>query len=109
VSVWALPRALADEDAATGLVVTLRVTGQAGGAWSALSNEGVWSLREGAPDPPEAPTAALTLEDAFGWRLWFGAATPEELTKHVRHAGNPRLALAALGMRAALMRNAAGR
>jgi hypothetical protein len=107
VSVWALPHALAGEDAATGMVVTLRVTGQAGGAWSAVSDEGVWSLREGAPDPPEAPTASVTLEDAFAWRMWFGAATPAELAQHVRHSGNARLALAALRMRAVMMRDPA--
>lgn len=107
VSAWALPHALAEEDAATGTVVTLRVTGQAGGAWSAVSDEGVWSLREGAPDPPETSTASMTLEDEFAWRLWFGAATPGELAQHVRHAGNARLALAALRMRAVMMRDPA--
>jgi uncharacterized protein (TIGR03083 family) len=65
--VRALPRTyrttLADENTA----VTVSITGEAGGRWSVVRENGTWNIYAGAP---AAPAAEVILDQDLAWRLF---------------------------------------
>lgn len=72
--VWALPRAFLDVGAPSGAAVSLTITGDSGGVWSIVRQEGEWRLYQGAADRPEAQ---LFLDQDDAWRL-FTRGLPRE-------------------------------
>lgn len=62
----ALPHALRTADPGPGAVVTVEVTGEAGGRWHAERGPGGWE-QVAAPSGP--PTAVATMDQDTAWRL----------------------------------------
>ena len=90
-SVRALPWAYGAVDAQEGATVTLRVEGEAGGAWTIRREDDRWALYEGAP---EAPTASVTMNAGRAWRLFFKALPEHERGAAGTNSGDARLAAA---------------
>lgn len=63
--VRALPYTLRDHVAPERATVTLRVTGPAGGAWTARREGGAWSL---TPDLPDRPDTLVAMDEETAWR-----------------------------------------
>jgi uncharacterized protein (TIGR03083 family) len=84
-----LPRAFAGVAAPDGTAVVLAVPGPAGGDWTALSEDGRWVLRLGAPD---APAARATLDADVAWRLFTRGLSPEQAAERTSLEGDPALA-----------------
>ena len=99
-SMHALPRALDGEAAPEGTAVSVRVTGEAGGAWSAVRGAAGWSLFEGeAP----SPAARVTMGGATAWRLLYNALSGDEAGRLVTVEGDIRLVTAVLGTRSVMV------
>jgi uncharacterized protein (TIGR03083 family) len=92
---WALPRALQDTDAAGSACVTLTITGESGGRWSAMHEAGAWRLYEGAP---ERPQAEAVMDEDVAWRLFTRGLDPSRAQKQILVNGDPALGLSVLGM-----------
>lgn len=84
-----VPRALAAADAPDGAVVRLIVTGEGGGAWVALRQDGGWRL---GTAPGLAATATVTLDGERAWRLFSKGMSPAEARQRARLAGDEALA-----------------
>jgi hypothetical protein len=63
----ALPQTFREVDAPEGTSISLTVTGEAGGTWLAIREQGRWQLYWGEPDHPQAE---LELPDDIAWRLF---------------------------------------
>ncbi len=63
---WALPFTFRSVEADEGSVVTMAVTGEAGGDWHAERRAGGW---EQVAESPRPPTATVTLDQDTAWRL----------------------------------------
>ncbi|HYF11621.1 MAG TPA: maleylpyruvate isomerase N-terminal domain-containing protein, partial [Actinomycetota bacterium] len=75
LSFRALPHAYRDIHATSGTAVTVRVTGDAGGAWTLLRDGDKWQLCRGAaPDS----AAVVTLDPDSAWRLLYNALPASE-------------------------------
>jgi uncharacterized protein (TIGR03083 family) len=101
VSVWALPFAYRDVEAAEGQAVALRVTGQAGGSWSVRREAARWKLFTGEGDQP----ACRVIVDAdTAWRIFFKAMAPEQAAARVSVEGDASLGQIFLGTLAVMAR-----
>ena len=89
LSVRALPHAYRDARAPGGTAVTVRVTGEAGGAWSLVREADGWRLHRGAA--PEA-TLVVTLDPDDAWRLLYNALPAGTARRRVRMQGDTSLA-----------------
>lgn len=99
-SMHALPRALDGEAAPEGTAVSVRVTGEAGGAWSAVRGASGWRLFEGeAP----SPAARVAMDGATAWRLLYNSLTGDEARRRVTAEGDVRLVAAVLGARSVMV------
>ena len=99
-SMHALPRALDGEAAPEGTAVSVCVTGEAGGAWSAVRGAAGWRLLEGeAP----SPAARVTMDGATAWRLLYNALTSDEAGGRLSAEGDTRLAAAVLRARSVMV------
>lgn len=99
-SMHALPRALDGEAAPEGTAVSVRVTGEAGGAWSAVRGASGWRLFEGeAP----SPAARVAMDGATAWRLLYNSLTADEARRRVTAEGDVRLVAAVLGARSVMV------
>lgn len=99
-SMHALPRALDGEEAPDGTAVSVIVTGEAGGAWSAVRAAAGWRLFEGeAP----SPAARLAMEGETAWRLLYNALSTEEARLGVKAEGDARLVAAVLRARSVMV------
>jgi uncharacterized protein (TIGR03083 family) len=88
-----LPRALAEAPAGDGTTLRLTITGEAGGEWVALRQDGAWLL---GTVPGIAADAAVTLDQDIAWRLFTKGITPEQARHMAQTAGDPALAERAL-------------
>jgi hypothetical protein len=99
-SMHALPRALEGEAAPEGTAVSVRVTGEAGGTWSAVRGAAGWRLFEGeAP----SPAARIAMDGATAWRLLYNALSSDEAGRRVTTDGDRRLAAAVLRARSVMV------
>ena len=85
----ALPLTFAAIDAPDGTHVMLRISGDAGSAWSLLRRNGAWSLYEGVDAPPDA---VATLDQDTAWRLFTKAITPADARPRAHLEGDDALA-----------------
>jgi uncharacterized protein (TIGR03083 family) len=65
--VRALPRTFQNVIAPEGTLVSLTITGEAGGSWSVLREQDQWQLFEGKPPEPQAE---VSLPEDAAWRLF---------------------------------------
>ena len=72
--VRALPHTFRDVLAPEGTHVRLRISGEAGDAWSLVRHEGRWGLYTGVDTEP---AAGVTLDQDEAWRLFTRGITPE--------------------------------
>ncbi|MFL6214551.1 MAG: maleylpyruvate isomerase family mycothiol-dependent enzyme [Blastocatellia bacterium] len=93
--VRALPRAYHDVQADAGALVTLAITGAAGGRWHLLREAGAWQLYLDADKPS---LATVSLDEETAWRLFTKGIEPVTARAHAVIEGDERLALPALGM-----------
>jgi hypothetical protein len=84
-----LPRALAAAPAADGTTLRLTITGEAGGEWVALRQDGAWLL---GTAPGIAVDAAVSLDQDVAWRLFTKGLSKERALRHARREGDPTLA-----------------
>lgn len=94
ISVRALPFAYRDAPADDGQVVTMVITGDAGGRWSLVREGGQWQLYAGASP---SPAACVTLDENDAWRLFFKALPRADAERRLRIEGDRRLGEAMLG------------
>jgi len=83
----ALPSALRDADAPPGTRVRLVVTGEAGGAWSALRTPSTWLLGQ----DHDRADATVTMDQDLAWRLFTKGVSPDAAIHAVSFAGNRSL------------------
>jgi hypothetical protein len=99
-SMHALPRALEGEDAPQGAAVSVSITGEAGGSWSAVRAAAGWRLFEGeAP----SPAARVAMDGETAWRLLYNALPADEARVRVTSAGDERLLAAVLRARSVMV------
>lgn len=91
----ALPRTYRTTLADKNTTVTLSITGEAGGRWSVVQENGVWNLYAGAPD---APSAEVILDQDLAWRLFTRGIDPELARAQIVFKGDPALGLNVLEM-----------
>ncbi len=92
--VRALPQTYRDVEAEDGTHVTLVVTGDAGGEWSLVKQEGGWALgsgEAGAPDATAPAVATATVDERLAWRLFTKGLTDEQARDAVRIEGDRAL------------------
>lgn len=100
LSMHALPRALDGETAPEGTAVSVSVTGEAGGGWSAVRGAAGWRLFEGeAP----SPAARVAMDGETAWRLLYNALPTEEARLRVTAEGDARLLAAVLRARSVMV------
>lgn len=87
--VRAVPRALASAEAAEGTVVRLVITGEAGGEWAALRQDGAWRLGTMFDLNTDA---TVELDQETAWRLFTKGISPDEARRTARIAGDSALA-----------------
>jgi uncharacterized protein (TIGR03083 family) len=71
----ALPRAFQKVISPEGTIISLTVTGEAGGSWSTKSEQGYWKLYRGKPDYADAE---VELAQDTAWRLFTKGITKEK-------------------------------
>jgi len=96
----ALPRALDGEPAPEGTAVSVSVTGDAGGTWSAVRGAVGWRLFEGEAS---SPAARVAMDGETAWRLLYNALPAEEARLRVSAEGDARLAAAVLRARSVMV------
>lgn len=100
LSVRGLRRALRDIQRATGTVVVLHLDGEAGGTWSAVAEDSGWSVFCGKGP---APSASISLPAKEAWRVFFNAASTEEVQSLASCSGDPDLVEAVLQLRSVMV------
>jgi len=91
----ALPHTLRAIAAPAGTTVRLVITGEAGGAWQVLKQDGTWTFTaEVAP----SPDATLTLDQETAWRLFTKGLSKDAAMPHVLLEGDTSLAAGVLDM-----------
>ncbi|HSF16122.1 MAG TPA: maleylpyruvate isomerase family mycothiol-dependent enzyme [Vicinamibacteria bacterium] len=88
LSMKAFPRAFKGVLAAPDMALVLRITGEAGGTWSAIATRGGWSVLRG--EKSDAAARARCDEDT-AWRLFFNALSEEEARDRIDAEGDERL------------------
>jgi uncharacterized protein (TIGR03083 family) len=91
--VHALPQALRAVAEPEETVVTLTVTGAAGGDWGVVRAGGRWRLFEGRAS---TPSAHVTLDADVLWRLFTRGVAPERAWELAGKEGSPHLSRAVL-------------
>ena len=84
-----LPRVLRDAPSPDGATMRLTITGDAGGEWVALRQNGEWML--GSAPGIEAD-ATVELDEDAAWRLFTKGISKEEARRGARIAGDAALA-----------------
>lgn len=91
----ALPHTLRAIAVPAGTTVRLVITGEAGGAWQVLKQDGTWTFTaEVAP----SPDATLTLDQETAWRLFTKGLSKDAVMPHVLLEGDTSLAAGVLDM-----------
>ena len=100
LSLRALPCAYRDVDAPHGTTIVVRVTGEAGDAWSLVRHGDGWQLCRGA-----APDSAVvvTLDPDSAWRLLYNALPGSEARHRTRIEGDASFAEPLIAMRSVMV------
>jgi uncharacterized protein (TIGR03083 family) len=94
----ALPYTFLGVTAGAGTVVSVVVTGEAGGSWHVERGDGDWHQ---VPEPPRPPAAAVTMDADTAWKLVTKRRTVEEVRRQfpgIRIDGDVGLGGRVLGM-----------
>jgi uncharacterized protein (TIGR03083 family) len=100
LSMYALPYAFRNVEAAAGRALSVLIDGEAGGAWHIRMEAGGWELREGEAHGAEA---AVRLEAETAWRLFFNALDRREAMRRVAASGDEELCAAFLAVRSVMV------
>ena len=100
LSMYALPHAFRNVEAARGSAVSVRVDGEAGGAWHIRMETGGWKLLEG--EATEA-AASVRLDGETAWRLFFNALDSEDAKRRVSSSGDEELCAAFFAVRSVMV------
>ncbi len=87
--VLGLPRALGDAPAADGASVRLIIRGEAGGAWTAHRQHGLWTIDQSTGGMADA---TVELDQETAWRLFTRGISPDEARLVARVEGDHTLA-----------------
>ena len=93
--VFAMPWTYRSVVADDGAMVTLHITGEAGGDWTLRRDGQAWRLYIGAAEDPEA---RVTLDQRIAWRLFTKGIASSEAEQHAHIAGDKALGSVALRM-----------
>ncbi|MHC1784342.1 MAG: maleylpyruvate isomerase N-terminal domain-containing protein [Anaerolineaceae bacterium] len=91
----ALPRTFEAVNSAENTSVSVSITGDAGGRWSVLRENGAWNLYTGVP---ENPTAELIVDQDIAWRLFTRGIDQDTALKQVTFKGDQTLARKVMDM-----------
>jgi len=100
LAVRGLRRALAPHRRPSGTVVEVRLTGEAGGVWTAEAGDEGWIVHDGEA---RSPVAVVTLPAPAAWRVFFNAVPFEEARDRADRTGDPELADAVLRLRSVMV------
>ena len=100
LSMYALPHAFRDVEAAAGSSLTVLIDGEAGGAWHILMEGGGWVLHEG---DATGAGARVRLDAETAWRLFFNALGRGEAERRVAASGDGELCAAFLAVRSVMV------
>ncbi len=93
--VRALPHTYSNVEAEAGTLITLTITGEAGGSWSLLRENHQWNLYI---DVERNPQAELMIDQDMAWRLFTKGIGKEIALQQATIKGDEALALNALNM-----------
>jgi uncharacterized protein (TIGR03083 family) len=93
--VRALPHTYRDVRAEEGTVVSLVITGESGGKWFLLRENGKWNLYL---DAAREPAAGVVLDQETAWKLFTKGISKEQARAHAKILGDQKLAAEALAM-----------
>lgn len=91
----ALPRTYESTNSDENTSLSISITGDAGGRWSVLRENGEWNLYTGAPDKP---TAEVFIGQDIAWRLFTRGIDQDAALKQMIFKGDQTLAHKVLGM-----------
>jgi hypothetical protein len=91
----ALPYTFRNTDAPDKCIVTVKITGEAGGCWSIIKQPKGWQLIQAQL---ENPSATVIIPQEFAWPLFSKSLRPEMVMDKITIQGNHGLAETALGM-----------
>jgi uncharacterized protein (TIGR03083 family) len=100
VAVRGLPHAFRDVPARPGETVAIEIGGAAGGQWTLVRSNEIWTLARGEP---AAATARARLDDQAAWRLLFNALSEADAERAVHLEGRIDLAAALLRARSVIV------
>ncbi|NCT76629.1 MAG: maleylpyruvate isomerase family protein [Chitinophagaceae bacterium] len=90
-----LPYAYRNTEAPAGTIVQVNITGEAGGSWHLIRNEGQWMLQEGVAGNA---AAVVSISPATAWKLFTKGLTAHEAEQQTSISGDTALGKAALSM-----------
>jgi uncharacterized protein (TIGR03083 family) len=93
--VRALPRTYAEVDSEDGTLIALSITGDSGGKWFLLRENGRWNLYVEAGKPADAE---LVIDQDLAWRLFTKGVSKDEALARSTLLGDHALAAKALDM-----------
>lgn len=100
LSFRALPHAYRTIHAPSGTAVTVRITGDAGGAWSLVRDDDVWRLFRGAASDA---AVVVTLDPDAAWRVLYNALPANAARQRARVEGDASLAEPLFVMRSVMV------
>src|SRR5436309_1736084 len=100
LSMYALPHAFRNVEAARGSAISVRIDGEAGGVWHIRMETGGWKLLEG--EAAES-AACVRLDGETAWRLFFNALDRSEAEQRVAASGDEELCAAFFAVRSAMV------
>lgn len=94
ILMFALPHTFRNVEAPAGTVVSVVITGDAGGQWCIMKGATDWILQ----DFNGTPNASVTIDPDSAWKLFSKSRTPADVIPIVKMAGDKQLAMKALEM-----------
>ena len=91
----ALPHTYREVHRPDGTGIALTISGEAGGRWSILSEDGRWNLYRGAPQPVHAE---VVIAQDVAWRLFTKGVSRAEAQSSVSLLGDRELGSVVLDM-----------
>jgi hypothetical protein len=91
--VRALPRTYANVAARDGTLIALTITGDSGGKWFLLRENGVWNL---CVEAERAADAEVVIDQDTAWRLFTKGISRDDARRKVTLLGDEHLAVKAL-------------
>lgn len=94
VFVRALPFTYRDVTAEVGRSLRIEVSGDAGGVWTLVKEDGGWRLFAGSEEPA---AARVIMDQETAWKLFSKGLSLDRARRSIRVEGDPRLGQPALG------------